>query len=261
MGRFNVLFCIIWSIGSTCLGEVNRIEILRREPFADGAEFAHVGCYEKLVGRVHFSADPRREANSRIVDIQFARRNGEGKVEWTADFYMLKPVELARGNRALFYDVNNRGNQTAMRMFNDSSGNDPEQAGNGFFMEQGYVVLWSGWIGQVLPGGNRVTLQVPVATDDGKKITGLVRAEMVPDAPAERLSIAQWANQGYYEPTDRPEHEATLTWRLRDTDPRVRIPRQQWSLAKTWTDGATLPLIELHLSGGFKPGYIYELIY
>ncbi len=259
--RFAVLFCIVLSISGACQAEVTRVEILRREPFAAGAEFAHVGRYEKLVGRVHFSADPLRGANSRVVDIQLAARNGKGKVEWTADFYMLKPVELARGNRALFYDVNNRGNQTAMRMFNDASGNDTQQAGNGFFMEQGYTVLWSGWIAQVLTGGDRMTLKVPVATEAGKEITGLVRAEMVPDSPAERLNIAQWANQGYYEPTDRGEREATLTWRLRETDPRVPIARQQWSLAKMWPDGATLPLIELQLSGGFKPGYIYELIY
>lgn len=224
-------------------------------------EFGAVGRYEKLVGRVHFAVDPDAKANGRIVDVALAPRTAAGKVQWSADFYMLKPLDVARGNRALFYDVNNRGNQTAMRMFNDASGNDPDGAGNGFFMRQGFVVLWSGWIGQVLPGGGRMTLDVPVATDAGREITGLVRAEMTPDAPAERLNIAQWANQGYFEPTERGRRESTLSWRLREAEPRVAIPREQWSIEVSRPDGATLPLVELRLSGGFKPGYIYELIY
>jgi hypothetical protein len=255
------LCCLTWTIGHTCQAEVVRFEVVRREPLAGDMEFGEVGRYEKLIGRVHFAADPTAQANRQIVDVEFAPRNDAGKVEWSADFYMLKPVDVSRGNRALFYDVNNRGNQTAMRMFNDAGGNDPEGAGNGFFMREGFVVLWSGWIGQVLPGGGRMTLQVPVATQDGREITGLVRAEMTPDAPAERLNIAQWANQGYYEPTERGRRAATLTWRLREADPRVAIPHEQWSIDVSRPDSATLPLVELRLSGGFKPGYIYELIY
>jgi hypothetical protein len=241
--------------------EVTRVEVLRREPFAGGTTFGEVGRYEKLVGRVYFAADPMAPANSQVVDIQLAPRNSLGKVEWSADFYLLKPVDLSRGNGALFYDVNNRGNPTALRMFNDAAAVDPDQPGNGFFMNRGYTLLWSGWIGQVLPGGGRMQLQVPIAHDGDTPITGLVRAEMVPEAPAERLNIAQWANQGYYEPTETGQRQATLTWRLHESDPRVPIARNQFSFQITRPLGATLPLVELRLSGGFQPGYIYELIY
>ena len=45
----------------------------------------------------------------------------------------------------------------------------------------------------------------------------------------------------------------------------VLIPRSQWKLEQKFieADGqrGQLPLIEMVLSGGFQPGYIYELIY
>ena len=32
-------------------------------------------------------------------------------VEFCAPFFILKPVDMARGNRKIFYGVNNRGNK------------------------------------------------------------------------------------------------------------------------------------------------------
>src|SRR5262249_12713374 len=57
-----------------------------------------------------------------------------------------------------------------------------------------------------------------------------------------------------------------LTWRMRETDERVPIPRSQWSLERLpiakveRSVPGTLPQIRLRLSGGFRPGYLYELI-
>ncbi|HEX7447425.1 MAG TPA: alpha/beta hydrolase domain-containing protein, partial [Pirellulales bacterium] len=73
------------------------------------------------------------------------------------------------------------------------------------------------------------------------------------------------ANQGSYPPTEKGLAGATLTWRLRQHDPRVPIPRSQWRLEQQpiEADGqrGQLPLIEMTLAGGFQPGFIYELIY
>ena len=33
----------------------------------------------------------------------------EGMVEFTSPFFILKPVDMARGNQKIFYGVNNRG--------------------------------------------------------------------------------------------------------------------------------------------------------
>src|SRR5262249_35484247 len=93
---------------------VTRIEVLRTEPFAGGEPFGTVGAYEKVVGRFHGELDPRLPLNAVIVDLDKAPRNARGNVEYASDFYILRPVDLARGNGALLYDVNNRGNKRAL---------------------------------------------------------------------------------------------------------------------------------------------------
>ena len=102
---------------------------------------------------------------------------------------ILKPVDPARGNRRVFYDYGNRGHKRALRVkLNDAPhSNDPltlDHAGNGFFMRRGYSIAWVAWEGDMLRGDGRMCLDVPVATDNGAPITGRVRVEFIPDAPA-----------------------------------------------------------------------------
>src|SRR5437868_6875190 len=141
-------------------GELVRLDVQRREPFADGKSFGDVGPYEKLVGVAHFAVDPAHARNAAVIDLGLAPRNAAGKVEFEADFCILAPKDPARGNRALLYDVNNRGNKVALKMFN---GDDP---GNGFLFRRGYTVVWCGWIGELLPGGGRLLMQAPVASEN-----------------------------------------------------------------------------------------------
>ena len=235
---------------------VTRIEIVERLPYAEGQSFGEVGPYERLLGRVHFAVDPAAAANASIIDLELAPRNADGLVEFSADLEILAPLDPGNANGTLLYDVNNRGNRVALGMFN---------GGGDFLMRQGYIVVWSGWIVEVLPGGERLRLDAPIATLDGAAIAGLVRAEMAPDAAAERTTITYGATNGSYEPTADGLPAATLTWRLREADARVPIPRAQWRLETTWVEAegqrGTLPLVECVLAGGFKPGYLYELIY
>ncbi len=183
---------------------------------------------------------------------------------------MLAPKDLTRGNRALFYDVNNRGNKVALGMFNNAPGsNDPtslKDAGNGFLFRRGYVVVWCGWIGELQPGNNRLLLRAPIAKENGQSIRGVVRYEMTTDTPAETMPLARRPGHGSYPPSERGEAEGVLTWRQREGDPRVVIPRSQWSLERSPIATAehgvpgTLPLIRCRVAGGFRPGYLYELI-
>src|SRR5438105_3022483 len=209
---------------------------LRRATFADGAAFGDTGPYEKLVGVARFAVDPKDPRNKDIVDLDLAPRNKDGKVEFEADVFLLVPKDLGKGNRALLYDVNNRGNKLALGMFNSApGGNDPTtlaDAGNGFLFRRGYTVVWCGWIGELLPGNNRLLLRAPVATQDGKPIRGVVRYEMVTDQPAQTLPLSRREGHGSYSPTQRGEQEGVLTWRQRETDERVVIPRGQWSLER-----------------------------
>lgn len=233
------------------------IDITSRQPYAEGRTFGERGPYEQWRGRARFAIDPAAEANQQIIDIDLAPRNAAGLVEFSADVQILAPRDLAHARGTLLYDVNNRGNPTCLGQFNGGA--------DEFLMREGFIVVWSGWIAETLPGNGRLRLIAPTATSEGQPVRGLVRAEMTPDAPAERLSIAHWANQGSYLPTTDGLRQATLTWRLREHDERVPIPRAQWRLTHrvVEADGqqGQLPLIEMELSGGFLPGYIYELIY
>lgn len=232
---------------------VTRVEVRERAPYENGRAFGDVGPYQRLSGKVFFEVDPKAKANRPVVDGELAPRNGRGRVEFSADWEILAPADLSRANGTLLYDVNNRGGRTCLGMFNGGA--------DGFLMRKGYIVAWSGWIAELLPGDGRLRLDAPVALRNGKPLVGKVRAEMVPDAPARKLNIAHWANHGSYRPTERGLREATLTVRLREKDARTPVPGDRWRLEVTPVSGSALPQVDLLLDDGFQPGHIYELIY
>jgi len=239
-----------------CAG-VTRLEIRERVPYAGGRAFGAVGAYERILGKAYYSVDPNAAANATIVDLDLAPRNARGEVEFSADIEILAPVDPAKANGTLVYDVNNRGGRVCLGMFNGGA--------DEFLMRQGYIVAWSGWIGELLPGGDRLRLFAPTATENGRPIRANVRAEMAPDAATNRLNIAHWGNHGSYPPTARGMKEATLTYRLREKDRRIPLPRSQWRIDVKPVVGPvaepTLPVVELVLDSGFRPGHLYELIY
>src|SRR4051812_48911363 len=108
-----ILLCLTPSLR----GEVTRLEIQKREPYAGGKVHGDRGSYEKLTGMAYFALDPGLAANKIIRDLPLAERNKEGKVEFWADFELLVPADLSLTNGALFYEVNNRGNKTATGIF------------------------------------------------------------------------------------------------------------------------------------------------
>lgn len=236
---------------------VTRIEITSREPYEAGREFGDRGAYELLRGKVHFAVEPSHAANANIIDLHLAPANEAGLVEFSADLAIIAPRNLARSNGAILFDVNNRGNFTSLGQFNGGA--------DGFLMRHGYIIVSCGWIAEVIPGNNRLILDAPVATQNGRPITGIVRAEFVSDTDVPRKTIAHFDNQGSYPPTERGLREATLSRRLRERDPRALIPRSEWTLHRRYVeDGgrrSALPLIELEVAGGIRAGFIYELIY
>jgi len=72
-------------------------------------------------------------------------------VEFSADFFILKPVDVTKGNGTLLTEVANRGSKNALAYFNDApptaNANTPgvaADAGNGFLLRQGYTLAWVG---------------------------------------------------------------------------------------------------------------------
>ena len=243
--------------------EVTRIEITARVPFAEGHEFGAAGAYEKVVGRLYVEVSPDDPANGRIVDLKLAPRNARGSVEFWTDFFLLKPVDVGRGNGRLLFGVNNRGNKLLLGAFNNRGGNNPSalaDAGNGFLMRRGYSVLWCGWNGDVLPGGHRLVMGIPVAQRDGKPLTGRTYTEICVDSACHSQPLCP-ANSNVYPTVSLDNTTARLTVRPRRSQPAVEIPRDKWSFARI-EDGKPVPdAASLYLKDGFRPGSLYELVY
>lgn len=249
--------------------EVVRIQIDKREPFAAGHKFGRSGAYESLEGRLFFEVEPGAAANARITDLGLAPTNERGKVEFQADFFLLKPVDAARGNGCLLYDVHNRGNKLALWTFNEGERtNEPsgaEHAGNGFLLEHGYSVLWTGWDGDVAEDGNhRLLAELPIATnEDGKPITGRNYVEISTDEPAQSQAFfwSPWGTSKAYPAASLDNSDATLTMRERRTDQAVELSRDDWGFAR-WENEKLIPdASSLYVKAGLKPGWLYDLVY
>ena len=256
---------------SSARGDVVSLKILKREPFAGGNAFGDVGPYEQIIAVARFAIDPKNARNRGIVDLDLAPRNADGKVEFASDVVILAPTDPSKGNGAIFYDVNNRGNKLALGMFNRPPGgpapSKENPAGDGFLMRKGYTVVWSGWIGELAYGDGRLLLQAPQAQVDGKLVRGIVRQEMSSDTKVKSMPLSRRPNHGSYPPAADGEKKATLTKRSAEKGKREVVPRDQWKLVnigfRPLTQGVaqTLPEIRLEIDGGFEPGVLYELIY
>ena len=263
---------------------ITHIEITKTEPAFGGRSFGDAGAYEHLTGQVTGELDPADPANSGIQDINLAPRNARGMVEYVTNIELLKPADMARGNRILFFEVNNRGNKLAPVNFNEgvtggvADRNALSSPGDGWLMRAGYTIAWFGWEMDVRPGMGRVGMPAIVAHNhDGSPITGLVRSEIITPVPTTSLPISLSQQiQNYpidsYDsyPTASTDNSTpfadgflpTLTVRAREQDPREPIPNSAWSFG-TCAQGGALTPDEKHLCyrDGFKPGHLYELIY
>ena len=249
--------------------EVVRIQIDQREAFAGGHSFGKAGPYESVSGRFSFAVDPDAAANATITDLKLAPRNADGKVEFWADFFLLKPVDPKKGNGRLLYDVHNRGNKLALWTFNDAErSNSPTtmaHAGNGFLLRAGYCVLWTGWNGDVVADGTgRLLAGVPMAVnEDGSSITGKTYVEISTDEKAFSRPFfgSPWGTPAAYPTVSLDDPSAVLTMRPnRSADP-IEVPRDQWAFAR-WEDGKVAgDPTSLYVKEGLRPGWLYDLVY
>jgi hypothetical protein len=228
---------------------------LTQSPTFEGREFGAVGAYEKLRGKAFGELDPADPRNAVIVDIELAPRNADGKVEYSMDIYILKPVDLNKGNHKVFMDVNNRGNKPFGNFNGSTGGNDPTtaaHAGNAFLMNQGYSLVWNGWDFGATPGGNRLTITVPPATNpDGSTITGPSYEYINFDNATTMTSTLA------YPAAMLDQSQATLTVKQHLTDPAIPIPATGWE----YTSAAGTAIRLLPAGTPFQQSHIYEFSY
>ncbi len=249
------------------VARVTGITIAGREtPTFGGYSWPGVGQYEKIYGKAYGELDPADPKNAVIVDIQLAPLNANGKVAYAFDFYILKPIDLSKGNHKMLYEPPNRGGKTwgALNRFTGLGGgsltsaqtNDPGSItstavlANSFLLPQGYSISFSGWdfAAGASTANFNATITLPVAQNpDGSPITGPAFEYIVSPGAAYALN---------YPAATLDQSTAVLTHRVHLDDVPVVVP------ATSWTYNATGTAISLLPAGtGFVANDVYEFSY
>jgi hypothetical protein len=230
----------------TAFADIERIEINNRNTLSDSnVDFS----YESISGVAYFTLDPNEDLNGIITDIAYAPVNGDGLIEYAADFRLLIP-SASVANGGLLYNVNNRG----------GSSFPPERSLLHPLSGMGFTYLATGWINELSPRDGRLRLHAPVVGSAQQRITGQVRYEVSVGATTEKLNIAGNGHLAY-EPTAAGLASASLTRRLYQDDPRLPVERSQFQLEVVVESDSNQPIVNLSVAGGFQPGMLYELVY
>lgn len=253
--RAVTLSVLLLAIHLIARSAVTGIEIVRQSPVLAGAPFGRTGAYECIQAKVHFAVDPKLAPNRIIADIDLAPTNPQGLVEFSADLYILRPVIAAHGNGTALLEISNRGGKALPNEFDFASGPLdpalPESLGDGFLLNHGFTLVWVGWEFDVPDRLGLLHAYLPIATDHGKTITGLVRSEWTGDRRQNVIPLGDRDQTGYS--VFNPSSTANKLF-VRDSvlETRTEIPRSQWQF-----EDAT----HVALKGGFTPGRIYEVVY
>ena len=260
-----------------------RLELQRPEMVAGGQPFGAAGAYELLTGAAYFEVDPQDPRNALVFDLDKAPRNARGRVEFSAEAVILKPVDLAKASGTLFFEVNNRGNKISFGRMQDTGPsanvNAPVTAqdfGNGFLMKRGYVLAWIGWGADIAPGDNRLTVSFPIAMRDGQPITERILTEFGDrnfngGRPTTLPLSGGTAFKSFTAASTNKEAAQAELWAVESDSPRPSgpgIPRgtpvleREWAFAHCPDGWPGVPsATDICLKGGLRNDLNYHLIY
>ena len=240
---------------------ITEIQITATEsPTFGGFSWPGVGQYEKIVGKAFGEVNPHDRQNRDIVDIEFAPRNARGKVEYSFNFYILKPIDLKKGAGKMMYEPPNRGGKTWTALGRVSGGGDdpgsitdPAVLANAFFMPRGYTLVWSGWeaLGTLDTFNASANLPIakfpPTAANPTGTITGPSYEYIVVGAAAASVALS-------YPAATLDKTRATLTHRVHLDDAPQVVPASGWNYN---ADGTAISLV----GSSFIANDIYEFAY
>ena len=179
-----------------------------------------------------------------------------GHVEFSSDFFLIKPKQIERGNGTVLYEVSNRGGKGMLGFFNHAAGSLdpttdaadgrrlPDEAG--LHAAVGRLAVRSAAARRPRPRLSRRSPQTTAADH------GLVRSDFVVTEADADASLADRDHIAYA--VANPNDPANvLTVRDSVEGARRFIPKSEWK----HVDGAT----RVYLTGGFEPGKIYEVVY
>jgi hypothetical protein len=248
---------------ATSSAEVVRIDVETRSDVANGKSYGLAGAYERLGGKIYYEIDPNLSTNQIIRDINYAPTNADGKVEFSTDFYLLKPKDIQAGNGAVVFEVVNRGNKNLMRFNFAERVPHPSSAadmGDGFLLRNGFSILWLGWQFDTPEVDGRMRLYPPTAAGDDEPLEGLVRSDFIVTETTYAHSLGDRGHAAY-PVSDANDARNVLTVRDKPTAERQVVPRDQWQFARHENNRAVADATTVFLRGGFAPGRIYEVVY
>jgi len=248
-----IVAAAILSVTSAADAGITRIQIISRGAAFGGYSFPQVGTYERIIGKGFGEVSPTDRHNDVIVDLGLAPRNANGKVEYSFDFYILKPTDLSKGNHKVFYEAPNRGSKLFGNFDRSTGGNDPstssDTAGT-FLAPQGYTMVWSGWdFGAGADNSNfNLTITLPIAKNpDGSSISGPAYEYIVSPGASYTLN---------YLPATLDQTKATLTHRVHLDDVPQVVAASGWEYTN---NGSAIRL--LPAGATFIANDIYEFLY
>ncbi len=228
-------------------------------PAFDGASFGPAGRYETLAGRAFGELDPNDPHNTIINDIKLAPRNANGKVEYIASFYLVKPIDMSKSSHLMWQDVPNRGGRITI---NPAHRND------------GDIGLSSGWqgdnSGRTAPADDNEWVTVPIAKNaDGSPVTGLVMGRIVNASGVDSRPMLVNANPVPYKPMSLDTTKAALTTHRAETmDGKITdgptIPSSDWAWAKCSAANpfpGTPDPTQICVKNGFDPKLLYQVVF
>ena len=226
-----LLLCASWA---WCA--VTRVEILKRADLP-------VAGYERISGKVHFVLNPKLAANKPIVDLALAPKNGQGQVEFSADFLVFRAKNPAKSNGTLLMGIANRGTSsiwTSLNLGSNSAMTAAKDFGDNFLLSQGYTVAWVGWQWDAPARSDTFKVYAPVVPN----VKGPVRFEILPN------------NKQTSEPLPYPVadlNSGTLTVRDAPYGPRQTLPKGAWRYSADHS--------KVEFTTPLTPGRIYEFVY
>jgi hypothetical protein len=146
--------------------------------------------------------DPADPLNGITVNLDKAPKNAWGMVEFSAPFWIIKPVDMARGNHKIWYAINNRGNSELLPRA--SAAQVPATVAKR--LELGFSLVDAGWHGDGMPNPAQLFPTFPIATQpDGSPIVGPLRLEYLPtvDQFTRRLIVTPGSPTRRLTPTRR----------------------------------------------------------
>jgi hypothetical protein len=230
--RFAAFFAVILAANAA----VRRVEVVERVPVEHG--------YERLTGRVYFGADPKLAANRIVRDLESAPVNQRGEVEYAAEFYLLRPVDAAKSNGTVLFEVSNRGGRGMLSRFNFT---ERGEFGDGYAMKQGFTLAWLGWEYDIPASAAGLHFTAP-RFRPGVPAPGLVRSEFVPAKTVTSMPLQDRTMEPIA--VGKP-----LALYVRDSGdrPSRKIADDKWKLA---ADGKSV-----EMAGGFEAARLYEFVY